>query len=242
MFPGPAELGRAAANAAAQILQDAIARRNKARVFVATGNSQLQFMEALVQHSEVNWQAVEAFHLDEYVGLPPTHPSSFRYWIRTRFEKKVHPGRMHYIEGDALDLNREIARYAALIREEPFDLGFVGIGENGHIAFNDPPVADFEDPAILKRVVLDEACRRQQAGEGHFDGMENVPREAITVTCSTLLQVHTWVCCVPDLRKARAVRDSLLGPVTTACPGSLVQRHPRSLIYLDAASASLLPG
>lgn len=154
----------------------------------------------------------------------------------------MQPGRIHYIDGQAADLEQEIARYSALIEEEPVDLAFVGIGENGHIAFNDPPVADFDDPAVLKRVVLDQACRRQQAGEGHFENADTVPNEAITVTCSTLFRVNTWICCVPDARKAKAVRDSLEGPISPACPGSLVRQHPNSFVYLDSASASLLTG
>lgn len=180
--------------------------------------------------------------MDEYVGVRPDHPSSFRHWIRTRLEEKVHPRLTHYLEGDANDLNREIARYSQLLQEAPVDIAFVGFGENGHIAFNDPPVADFNDPAMVKVVTLDEACRRQQAGEGHFRDVASVPKQAVTITCSGLFRAKTWICFVPEARKAEAVRNALEGPVSETCPASLVRRHPNAYIYLDSASASLLTG
>jgi glucosamine-6-phosphate deaminase len=235
-----AALADQAASEAATIIGEAIARNGSARIVVATGNSQLAFIGALTQRRDIEWKSVEVFHMDEYVGISPGHPSSFRCWIRTRVEDRVHPGRMHYIEGDARDIDAEIARYAALLDAAPIDLAFVGFGENGHIAFNDPPVADFDDPAAVKRVALDEACRRQQWGEGHFPSLEAVPREALTVTCPGLFRARAWVCAVPEARKAEAVRNALEGPVSTACPASLVRRHPRASVYLDKESAALL--
>jgi glucosamine-6-phosphate deaminase len=237
--PSPQVLGAAAAAKAAQVIRGAIEQRGQARVIVATGNSQLPLVEALVTQ-KLPWKNVEIFHMDEYAGMRADHPSSFRHWIKTRVEEKVHPGKANYLEGDAPDLDREIERYSRLLTEAPIDLAFVGFGENGHIAFNDPHVADFNDPAVVKRVILDDACRRQQAGEGHFKDVDSVPREAVTITCSGLFRASAWVCSVPDARKARAVRNALEGPISEACPASLVRRHPSANVYLDASSASLL--
>jgi glucosamine-6-phosphate deaminase len=240
IYPSPVGMGEAAAGHAAEVIQRAIGKRGRARIVVATGNSQIEFIQALASRSDVDWKNVEVFHLDEYVNIPASHPSSFRHWIQTRLIDKVHPARVEFLTGDAPDLDAELERYAAALSEAPNDLGFVGFGENGHIAFNDPPVADFNDPLVVKRVVLDEACRRQQAGEGHFKDIDSVPREAATVTCSGLLKIKCWICCVPDTRKAEAVRNALEGPVTTACPASIVREHPDATVYLDENSAALL--
>ena len=240
VIPSPDELAEAAARKAAEVVREAITRRGRARIVVATGNSQIAMMERFVQSPDVDWSSVEAFHLDEYVGLPITHPASFRLWIRTRFADRVRPGAMHYLDGEAPDLDREIRRYTALIREAPFDLCFAGFGENGHIGFNDPPVADFHDPLTVKRVKLDEACRRQQVGEGHFPTLEAVPPEALTMTCPAIVSAGALVCVVPDRRKAQAVKDALEGEISTACPASLVRTHSRTFLYLDTESVSLL--
>jgi glucosamine-6-phosphate deaminase len=239
IHPSPATLGLAAAKRAAQLITSAIQRRGRARVIGATGNSQIPLADALVKQP-VNWSAVELFHMDEYVYMRPDHPPSFRYWIRTRLGERVHPKKTHYLAGDAADLDGEMRRYSTLLMEAPIDVAFVGFGENGHIAFNDPHVADFNDPAVVKKVALDEACRRQQAGEGHFKDIDSVPKEAVTITCSGLFRAEAWVCCVPDARKAEAVRNALEGPISEACPASLVRRHPNAYVYLDSASASLL--
>ena len=207
---------------------------------VATGNSQIDFVDALVRQRDIDWRKVEAFHMDEYIHISQDHPSSFRHWLRTRFEEKVKPAKMHYIDGEAADPAQEIARYSRLLAQGPLDTAFVGFGENGHIAFNDPPTADFDDPAMLKVVTLDHASRQQQVGEGHFKDLDSVPRQAITVTCSGLFRAATWVCCVPEKRKAQAVRAALEGPITSACPASLVRRHPHTFIFLDRDSSSLL--
>jgi len=179
--------------------------------------------------------------MDEYIGLPAQHPASFRLWIKTRVEDKIPLAVANYIHGDAPDVNAEIARYSALLAAAPIDCAFVGFGENGHIAFNDPPSADFDDPVSLKIVELDSACRRQQVGEGHFKDIDSVPETAITITCSGLFAADAWICCVPERRKADAVRDALTGPITTACPASVVRRHPAAWVFLDEGSASLLP-
>lgn len=197
-------------------------------------------MDALVKDRDVDWSRVNALHLDEYIGISDRHPASFRFWIRTRFEERVRPGSMTYLPGDASDIDAAASAYAELLFSEPIDLAFVGIGENGHIAFNDPPVADFKDPLGIKRVTLDEACRLQQVNEGHFPTFNSVPKEALTVTCSGLLKAKAWVSCVPEARKAQAVRNALEGPISPACPGSLVRVHQNVSLYLDEASASLL--
>jgi glucosamine-6-phosphate deaminase len=240
IYPSRDLLGVHAANKAAEIIQAAIARRGRARIIVATGNSQLDFIGSLVGHKEVEWPRVEMFHMDEYVGLPASHAASFRLWIRNRVELKVPLAAAHYICGDASDVAAEIERYSELLAAAPIDCAFVGFGENGHIAFNDPPVADFNDPAMLKVVELEEACRRQQVGEGHFKDIESVPPTAITITCSGLFRAESWVCCVPEARKAQAVCNALTGPISTGCPASIVRRHPAAWTFLDADSASLV--
>ena len=240
IFEKKEALALAAALQAAEVIRRIVARKGHARIVVATGNSQVAMMEKLVTLPEIPWGAVEAFHLDEYVGLPATHPAAFRLWIRTRFEDKVQPRVVHYINGDATDLDAELRRYSDLLAAGPLDLAFIGIGENGHIAFNDPPVADFLDPKRIRKVPLDEVCRLQQVGEGHFANLEAVPTEAVSFTCPQLMAAETLICSVPDFRKAVAVRDSLEGPLTTACPGSLLRVHSGATLYLDAESASLL--
>jgi len=240
VFRDTEQLSVAAAQQAAEIIRAAIAKRGKARIIVATGNSQIAFIGALAEQPGIDWSAVEAFHLDEYVGLPDTHPASFRRWVKTRFIDRVHPGAAHLLNGDAADLEGELRSYGDLLNSAPIDVAFVGIGENGHIAFNDPHVADFDDPLTVKRVSLDEACKQQQTGEGHFPDLSAVPDEAVTLTCSTLMRVNHWVSCVPDQRKAVAVRNSLEGPISPSCPGSLFQRHPSAFLFLDGESASLL--
>ena len=233
-------LGAAAAQKAAELIESAIENNGRARIMVATGNSQLDLVEALVRVRGIAWRSVEVFHMDEYVGISENHPSSFRYWIRTRLADKARHAHVNYINGDAADLDAETRRYAALLNAAPIDVGFVGFGENGHIAFNDPHVAAFDDPAVLKRVLLDEACRAQQAGEGHFANAESVPKEALTVTCSGLFRIAAWISCVPELRKANAVKRALEGPISESCPASIVRRHPNAAVFLDTESASLL--
>jgi glucosamine-6-phosphate deaminase len=239
VHPSAESAGTAAAARAADIIRQAIARQGRARIIAATGNSQLPLIGAIVRQN-LDWSKVELFHMDEYLGMNADHPASFRRWIRTRLADIVHPRVTHYLNGDAADPHHEIARYTLLLSDAPIDIAFVGFGENGHIAFNDPPVADFNDPAMVKIVALDEACRRQQAGEGHFSDLAAVPKEALTITCTGLFQAHSWICCVPEARKAQAVHNALEGPISKACPASLVRRHPNARVYLDTQSASQL--
>lgn len=238
IYPSKQALGEAAAHDAARVIQAAIERTRTARIIVATGNSQLDLTAALVRRTDIDWKSVEVFHMDEYVGLPASHPSSFRYWIKQRIEDTVHPAKVQYLNGDDRDIDAEIRRYAAALMASPIHLAFVGFGENGHIAFNDPHVADFNDPAVVKRVTLDAASRRQQAGEGHFSSPETVPREALTLTCPALFRAEAWICCVPEARKSQAVGDAVEGPISSDCPASVFRRHSGATVYLDPESAS----
>lgn len=240
VFDSVADSAVAAASHAAELITKAVQEKGSARIIAATGNSQKAFIDCLVLEKDVPWNRVTLFHMDEYVGIDAAHPASFRLWIRTRFEQRVHPKEAHYIQGDAPDVNAEADRYAKLLLSDEIDLAFVGIGENGHIAFNDPPVADFTDPKTVKCVALDEACKRQQAGEGHFESVEAVPNNAITITCPGLFRAKAWITVVPDRRKAEALEAALEGPVTTKCPGSIIRIHPNATVYLDRFSSSLL--
>jgi glucosamine-6-phosphate deaminase len=240
IFPSMEQLGAAAARQAGEVIRRAVTVRGQARIVVATGNSQLALVSAMATLRDVAWRHVEVFHMDEYVGLAATHPASFRHWIRTRIEEPLSPRQVHYLNGDAPDVDAELARYTQLLLAAPIDLALVGFGENGHIAFNDPHVADFADPLTVRRVVLDETSRRQQVGEGHFPSLDDVPREALTMTWSGLLRAAPWICSVPERRKATAVCAALQGPITTACPASIVRTHRDATVYLDADSAALL--
>jgi glucosamine-6-phosphate deaminase len=176
--------------------------------------------------------------MDEYLGIADHHPASFRRFLREHVVQKVKPGTCHYLAGDALEAIRESDRYGDLLRAQPIDLCCLGIGENGHLAFNDPPVADFQDPRAVKLVRLDDACRRQQVGEGAFPDLDAVPPYAFTLTIPTLCAARRLVCVVPERRKADAVRRALQGPVDTGCPASILRRQPHATLYLDADSAS----
>jgi glucosamine-6-phosphate deaminase len=219
-------------------LAGVLARRERARVVLATGNSQIAFLERLARLGGVDWSRVTCFHMDEYLGLAAAHPASFRAYMRRRVARRLRPGAFHYLEGDADEPIRECERYEALLREGPIDLCCLGIGENGHLAFNDPHVADFKAARWVNIVSLDRACRQQQANEGHFPSLEAVPRYALTLTIPALCAASRMVCICPERRKARAVRAALEGPVSEACPASFLRRQPRAVLLLDTASAS----
>ena len=230
-------LASAAAAEAAETISAAITARGVAHVMFATGNSQLGFLDALTSRGDVDWPRVVGFHMDEYRGIPAEHPAAFRRYLRERIVDRVHPGAFHFIAGDAADPAGECARYTALLAAHPLDLCCLGIGENGHLAFNDPPVADFDDPVDVKVVELDEACRRQQVGEGHFAREDDVPTEAITVTIPALLRAGRVLAIVPEARKRDPVRAALTGPVSTACPASILRTRDNVTLHLDRGSA-----
>lgn len=233
-------LGAAAAAVAVQAIVRAITQQGRAHVILATGASQFEMLDALVRAQGIDWSRVTAFHLDEYIGLPPTHPASFRRYLHERFVARV-PSLAAFIDvnGDAPDPQAECRRLGEIIRQCPIDVACVGIGENGHLAFNDPP-ADFatEEPYLV--VDLDETCRRQQLGEGWFPTLDDVPQRAISMSVRQILKSRRIVCTVPDARKARAVQKAVEGPVTPHCPASILQQHPDCHLFLDPPAASLL--
>ncbi len=232
------ELGRAAAEEAAVILRDAIDRRGEARVIIATGNSQLGFFEALRAVEDVDWSKVRAFHMDEYIGIDERHPASFRAFLRREIVDPLGVGAFHLIEADEADPQRCIDAYAEALHRYPPDLCCMGIGENGHLAFNDPPFADFDDAAVAKIVELDEVSRLQQVGEGHFPDLASVPTRAVTLTIPTLIAPKRVLVMVPERRKAEAVAATLEGPVKKSVPASVLRRVPQATLFLDPESAS----
>jgi len=238
VFDNKHELGEAAARQAAETMSRAIAGRGRARILAATGASQFEFLDALTKRRDVDWSKVEMFHLDEYIGLGPDHPASFRRYLRERLIGPTGIQRYHLLEGEK-DPAEVCRRVGAEIKAEPIDCAFVGIGENGHLAFNDPP-ADFTTQEAYMVVRLDEACRRQQVGEGWFASIDEVPKEAITISIRQILDAREIVCVVPDARKADAVKKCLTGPVSPLAPASILQTHPNTTVYLDTASAALL--
>jgi glucosamine-6-phosphate deaminase len=226
------EIGAAAAEFVASSLATVIAERGKANLILATGTSQFSFLEAL-KKMDVEWSKITVFHLDEYTGISDHHPASFRKYLRERILDAVKPGKVYLINADANDLNAEMAKYEELLKSHPVDVACIGIGENGHIAFNDPPVANFNDPRWVKVVELDEACRRQQQGEGWFPTLEDVPKYAVTLTIPAIMHCKTISCVVPGQRKAKAVFDTLYGEISTVCPASVLRKHPSTLLFLD---------
>jgi glucosamine-6-phosphate deaminase len=239
IFNSRLRLAEAAADEAAGIIRQAIDERGQAHLIAATGASQFEFLEALVRQPNIDWRHTTFFHLDEYVGLPEGHPASFRRYLRERIVDRVQPGAFHFVNGDDPDPAAECRRVGELISRQTIDAAFVGIGENGHLAFNDPP-ADFytQEPYLI--VKLDEACRRQQVGEGWFETVSDVPVQAISMSIQQILKARHVLCVAPDRRKARAVRDCLELEISPLRPASILQRHARTTIYLDLESAALL--
>ncbi|MBD0284518.1 MAG: glucosamine-6-phosphate deaminase [Flavisolibacter sp.] len=235
----PKELGKAAGSTAAKLIRQAIAEKGSANIILATGTSQFETLNQLIAEPGIDWSKVVMFHLDEYIGLPITHPASFRKYLKERFIEKVPSLKAaHLINGEG-DAHTECDRLGKLIIEHPVDIALVGIGENGHLAFNDPP-ADFETEQPYIVVELDEACRRQQLGEGWFATLEDVPRQAVSMSIKQILKSKHIICSVPDSRKAMAVKNSLEQPVSKLYPASILQTHPNCTLFLDKAAAALL--
>ena len=238
IFDSKVDLGETAARDAAAFIQQAITSRDVAYVIAATGTSQFEFLDALVLH-DIDWQRVEFFHLDEYVGLSALHPASFRRYLTERIINRIHPKAFHLINGDAVDPKAECLRVGELISQRTIDVAFLGIGENGHLAFNDPP-ADFETEEPYLLVTLDEACRRQQIGEGWFKNLDEVPTQAISMSIQQVLKARHILCIVPDQRKAQAVKECVEMDVSPRHPASILQQHPSVKLYLDRESSALL--
>jgi glucosamine-6-phosphate deaminase len=238
VFPDTNSLAKAASAKAAAKLRDCIQQTGRARIIAATGAAQFEFLEVLTRTPQIDWSRVEMFHLDEYIGIPAEHPASFRKFLRERLINKTGITHHHLINGDA-DSGDVIVKLTAEIRKAPIDLAFVGIGENGHLAFNDPP-ADFETDEAYIVVELDEACRRQQMGEGWFKSLDEVPRRAISMTVRQILKAQEIIAIVPEARKAKAIEKCFAGEISPLAPASVLRRHSNTIVYLDKDSAALL--
>src|SRR5947209_6416550 len=238
IFSDKSSLGQAAAEHAASIIREAIRSRGDARIIAATGASQFEFLDELTKAPDIDWPRVEMFHLDEYLGIPLTHPASFRRYLLQRLINKVGIRRCHLLDGEG-DPRPVIAEVTSQIQTAPIDVAFVGVGENGHLAFNDPP-ADFETEESYIVVELDEACRKQQLGEGWFANLDEVPRRAISMTVRQILKSKQIICVVPDARKAEAVAKCFQGEISPMAPASILRTHEHAVVYLDKDSARLL--
>ena len=232
-------MGKAAAEEAAKILVDAIKEKGEATFIAATGASQFEFLENLTSISSIDWSKTSMFHLDEYVGLPETHPASFRRYLKERLINKVHPGNVYLIKGDTKNPELECERLDKIIKQTKIDVAFVGIGENGHLAFNDPP-ADFDTEKPYLVVNLNDACRKQKLGEGWFKCFNEVPKKAISISIHQIMKSKNIICTVPDKRKAKAVKNCLEKEISPLCPASILRKHPQVYLYLDKNSASLI--
>lgn len=237
VYDEPKAMGKAAAAFVEQKLNEAIAKNGAANLILATGASQFTFLEAFKERA-IDWQKITVFHLDEYKGISDQHPASFRKYLKERILNEVAPKKIYFLNGDAENLEEEMEQYSEALRTHPIDVACIGIGENGHIAFNDPPVADFEDPKLVKLVTLDDACRNQQLGEGWFPTFDDVPKQALTQTIPAIMRCKAISCVVPDARKAQAVYDTLYTEIATTCPATILRTHPETMLFLDAASAA----
>lgn len=234
------QLAQDAARMVQEHLMQCIAERGQASAILATGNSQIRFLDELIRLGGVDWSKMTLFHMDEYLGIDANHKASFRRYMRERVESRVKPKAFHYIEGDSDQPLNECARYADLLQSQEIDLCCMGVGENGHLAFNDPHVAEFDDWWAIKLVSLDLQCRQQQVNEGHFPSVEEMPRFAYTITIPTLCAVRKVVCIAPEKRKAQAVRKALKEEVSAKCPASYLRTQGHAVLLLDEHSAALL--
>lgn len=242
IFQSNEALGEAAAGEAAQVIRGTIEARHEANIILATGNSQLTFLEALRGIPGIDWSKVNVFHMDEYIGIDSNHPASFPNFLRQHFLTHVHAKKFFPVSAQTGGIEQCCADYARWLRTHPADLCALGYGENGHLAFNDPPFADFSDPLWVKVVKLAEVSRQQQVGEGHFRTLADVPTHAITLTIPALLAAKRVLAIVPEARKADAVQRALRGPISEDCPGSVLRRAPHAHLFLDLESAAKVQG
>jgi glucosamine-6-phosphate deaminase len=240
IYPSSQAAGQAAAHASAEAMRELVAQRGSAAVVFATGASQLDTLAAIVEEQDVPWDRIDGFHLDEYLGLSVEHPASFRHYLREKLTKRTQMRSFLEIDGERDDSELVCKRYAQALRAADPQLCLLGIGENGHLAFNDPGEADFEDTRAVKVVTLDEACRQQQAAEGWFGTLEEVPERAITITIPTILRVPKLIVSVPGRRKSQIIRRTLYEPLSPHCPATILRTHPDATLYLDQDSASEL--
>ena len=234
------DMGQAAAGDARELMIKAIAQKGEANIILATGNSQLTFLAALRGLDGIDWSKVRVFHMDEYLGIDPGHPASFPLFLKKHLLDVVKPGAFHAVPNNPDNVEQACRDYEALLKAYPVDMVALGFGENGHLAFNDPPYALFDDPVWVKVIELAEASRRQQVGEGHFGTLEDVPTRAITLTIPALLAAKSVLCLVPEARKAKAVRACLTEPISEDRPGSILRRVNHAQLYLDQDSAARL--
>lgn len=233
------QLGNTAAGMVAGRIQELLKTREYLNMIFAAAPSQNEFLAALAA-MDLPWERINAFHMDEYIGLPPTAPQLFSHFLREALFGKLGFRSVHYINGNAANTEAEMSRYEELLKQYPVDIVCMGIGENGHIAFNDPPVADFKDPVLVKKVELEEACRVQQVNDGCFNTLQEVPKEAITLTVPALMRGHYLYCMVPGEKKAEAVYHTIYAPISEAHPSTILRNHPQAVLYIDRNSASKL--
>jgi len=234
------KMGEAAAEAVGKKAIDLVAKKGRASIVFASAPSQEEFLAALAKIDGIEWPRITAFHLDEYIGLPSDAPQAFGKFLKDRLFDRVKLGRVYYLDGNAKNLEEEAQRYTELLEKNGLDIACVGIGENGHLAFNDPHVADFDDPLTVKVVELDEVCRQQQVNDGCFSSIDRVPKRALTLTMPTIFDADYIFCIVPAKSKAEAVRKTVYGPISTSCPASIIRRHENAILFLDTDSAALL--
>ncbi|MCJ8278620.1 MAG: glucosamine-6-phosphate deaminase [Rivularia sp. ALOHA_DT_140] len=240
IYNSETELALSAATIVQQHLQQILKEKQTATVLFATGNSQLNFLDALIKLNNIDWSRIVCFHLDEYLGISANHTSSFRYYLQERIEKLVSPQEFHYIEGDTLEPLQECNRYSKLLTAHTIDLCMLGIGENGHLAFNEPTVTDFNDSYLVKLVKLDSVNHQQQVSQGHFPNLESVPKYAFTLTIPMICAVEKIICLAPGKRKAKLVKQLLEGKITTQFPASILRKQLQAQLLLDTEAASLI--
>ena len=240
IYKSETEMAQDVAEIVQKYLYKLLQEQETIALLLATGNSQLKFLDALITLGGIDWSKINLFHLDEYLGINADHPASFRYYLRERVEKRVFPKQFYYIEGDALEPVGECDRYTKLLKAQPIDLCLLGVGENGHLAFNDPAVANFEDAASVKLVKLDQVNRQQQVKTGYFPNLESVPQYAFTVTIPMICAAKKIICLAPETRKAKIVKEILHESINTNCPASILRTQPQAVLCLDVNSASLL--
>ncbi len=240
IFSNRRETGKAAGRSVAEKMREILKTKESLSIVFAAAPSQNEFLEELSQSPGIHWNRVTAFHLDEYIGLPPDASESFGHFLRVKLFEKVNPGNVYYLNGMAEDVEAECNRYGNLLKDHSLDIACVGIGENGHLAFNDPPFANFQDPLLVKVVELDLVSRQQQVRDGCFKNLQEVPKKAITLTIPAILSAKFIYCMVPAHSKAEAVKRTLEGPISTDCPATILRRHKSAILLLDRDSAKLV--